>query len=356
MSLAARIKHQIATYGRSISLGFVIIGLVAMGGAGFVYTNPPVEEIPPTETDVQTFENSVDTSAVVVNGTGLFEEGEVLRNSPAYFTNATPTLRLSAVARVPANRPVTVRHRLVLRQTVTVREQVLRERPIEILGAGEATVEDGEYRVNASLDIPRLNRQVNQIRSEISAIGTLTVSLQLETTYATQSQPGVEGVESIPYEGSLNASSPITLTEQAYWINEEITASQTEQQRVGGGQRVGEPNILLVAGLGALGVLGLVLGIGVWIWSQREVDLYQLELEIDRSQYGEWISEGEFPARQGQQYVYINTLGDLVDVAIDTNKRVIYDADVETYSVIDGDLVYYHAADPTTVDSWLDLG
>lgn len=42
-----------------------------------------------------------------------------------------------------------------------------------------------------------------------------------------------------------------------------------------------------------------------------------------------------------------------VDIAIDTNKRVIYDTDVEAYSVLDGEVVYYHAAEPQSVTSWL---
>jgi hypothetical protein len=90
-------------------------------------------------------------------------------------------------------------------------------------------------------------------------------------------------------------------------------------------------------------------------WSSRKVDIEELKMQIDRAQFSEWISEGDFPSGQNRQYVYIESLEDLVDVAIDVNKRVIYDPEIETYAVPDGDIVYYHAVDPQAVSSWLDL-
>jgi hypothetical protein len=42
--------------------------------------------------------------------------------------------------------------------------------------------------------------------------------------------------------------------------------------------------------------------------------------------------------------VYVSHLADLVDVAIDTNKRVIYDAAEKMFFVIDDPILYYHSA------------
>jgi hypothetical protein len=53
--------------------------------------------------------------------------------------------------------------------------------------------------------------------------------------------------------------------------------------------------------------------------------------------------------------VTINSLEDLVDIAIDCNKRVIFDDSLEVYAVADGDIVYYYSENNQRLDSWLDL-
>jgi hypothetical protein len=75
---------------------------------------------------------------------------------------------------------------------------------------------------------------------------------------------------------------------------------------------------------------------------------------VYRERYAEWISNGEFPTDTDKRYVTISSLEDLVDIAIDSNKRVIYDETLDAYGVADGDIVYYYG-DEGDIDSWLDM-
>lgn len=348
MSVGDRAKHQVALYGRTVSVIFLLVGLLAIGGGVYVYLTPSVEEVPPQQTDVRDFEASVQHSAVVVNSTELYEEGRRLEGQPRYFFRTTPILDLSAVATVPDDRPVSVSHRLVLTIRATAGERAFFERQ-RVLAAEEATVDDGRFVVNASMNASSVQQEASRIQDEVGTLGTVSTQLVLRTTYETESTQGDT------YQGTLSSRSTVQFADQGYWLEGNLSTSTTESTTVGGGVRQQDPNMALVGGLALLGLVALGLAGLFTYWSSRKVDLEELKMRIDRSQYSEWISEGDFPSGQGKQYVYIESLEDLVDVAIDTNKRVIYDPEIETYAVADGAMIYYHAADPRSVSSWLDL-
>lgn len=343
MSTSARIKRQLALRGGVLAIVLVVLGLAAIAGAGYVYTNPPVEEIPPEETNVQQFETSVDTIATVTGETPLYNQSETLRNLPVYFTNVSSNLTLSIQSSVPAEQPVNLTHRLTLYQEATRDGTVFWDRT-RVLAAEDRTVTTGALRTNTTVNVSALSDDIGRIESAIGGVGALATEVRLTVTY-----------ESDSYSGELTSSSPINIAENAYWLQSELSASQTQSQTTGGGTRQLSPDMTLVGGLAILGLLLLAGGVALALWSSRGVDVYELEMEVYRSQYDEWISEGEFPTGSNKQYIYISSIEDLVDVAIDTGKRVIYDPDLETYNVVDGDLIYYHAEDPTRVDSWLNF-
>jgi hypothetical protein len=134
-----------------------------------------------------------------------------------------------------------------------------------------------------------------------------------------------------------------------------LSATETHSQTTPGETRQQPPDLPFVIGLGLLGIALIAGGTGAAFWSSRIADVRGLEEQVYRYRYDEWISEGDFPTDAGKQYVYINSLEDLVDIAIDTGKRVIHDPELESYGVVDDDLVYYHASDPMTIDSWVNF-
>jgi hypothetical protein len=348
MSTSTRVKHQVAVYGSVVGAVLVVLGIAAIAAGGYVYANPPTEEIPPQETDVREFSTTVDHSAEVVEETPLYEPDTTIENQPVYFINGTPELRLEATANVPDDRPVNVSHRLTLYREVAFQETVFWDEQ-ETLAADRAVVEDGQLRAEAELDIPSIAARNAEVGGVVADLGSVTTGVRLRTTYETESAGGE------PYEGELTTNSRLRVTEQAYWFESDFGASATESQTTEGTIREQPPNFTLVGALGGGGLVLILGGFGLAYWSSRTADVRDLEEQVYRARYDEWISEGDFPTDAGKQYVYINSLEDLVDIAIDTGKRVIHDPELEVYGVVDDDLVYYHASDPMTIDSWVNF-
>ncbi|MFT4948214.1 MAG: hypothetical protein ACI9CA_000334, partial [Natronomonas sp.] len=115
--------------------------------------------------------------------------------------------------------------------------------------------------------------------------------------------------------------------------------------------RVGAP-LGLAAGLLSLGVLGYA--------TRRDlVGLSEAERERclvaeRRQEFDDWITQGELPGiDQYQTVVQVDSLSGLVDLAIDTNNRVIEDD--EAFYVLRGreDVAYVYAPSTSSVHNWL---
>lgn len=348
MSTSARLKHQAAIYGSVVGAVLIVLGVAAIAAGGYVYMNPPVEEIPPQETDVQSFELSVEHSAEITERTPLYEPGTTIENQPVYFINGTSDLRLEAIANVPDDRAVNVSQTVILYREITFQDTTFWDEQ-EVLAADQAIVEDGQLRTEADLGIPSVAARTSEIQEITANVGSVSTGIRMRTTYE------AESVEGERYDGELLADSEIEITDRAYWFEEELSDSQAHSQTTQGTVQEQPPELSVVAGLGLLGIVLIIGGAAFAVWSSRSVDVRKLEEEVYRARYDEWISEGDFPTGASKQYVYINSLEDLVDIAIDSGKRVIHDPELEAYGVIDGDLVYYHASDPMTIDSWVNF-
>jgi hypothetical protein len=80
--------------------------------------------------------------------------------------------------------------------------------------------------------------------------------------------------------------------------------------------------------------------------AERRFDAGAAEARLHRQRFEEWISTGRVGPGLGEEYVRMTSLGELVDVGIDADKRVIHDPETGGYAVIDGRVVYHygHAA------------
>lgn len=348
MSTSARIKRQLAVSGRALGAVVVVLGIAAIAAGGYVYTTPPTEEVPSQRIDVQEFETEIEHSADIVEPTPLYRPPGTVRNQPVYFLNGTPELRITVNATVPDDRAVTVQHNLTVYREATFRETTFFEEETTRINRTETT-EDGLVQAQTTLDIPAVAERTAEVRNAITGTGTVTTGIRLRTSYEA---PSTEGGT---YQGTLTTESEFELTERAYWLaSSDLAASQTESRTTEPRVNEQSPNVPVVVALVVAGLGAVAGGVRLASWS-RTVDVEALETEVHRSQYDEWISEGDFPTDAGKQYVYINSLEDLVDIAIDTGKRVIYDDELDTYGVLDGDMVYYHATDATTIDSWVNF-
>ncbi len=79
-----------------------------------------------------------------------------------------------------------------------------------------------------------------------------------------------------------------------------------------------------------------------------------IAIEQARERFSEWITTGEFPSeREYEQTVLVDSLEGLVDVAIDTNKRVIEDEQLGVSTVLDDTYIYIYIQPDSPARDWL---
>jgi hypothetical protein len=338
MSLFLRAELVLSRYGVAVAVALSLVGLLAVGGAVATYTNPPTEEVTRT-VDEQSVATGANTSAVVTGPTSLYESGETLRNSPAYLFNATPSLTVTVDTDVPEDEEVTVSHRLVLHHEATRDGEAFWE-STRVLAADQSTVTDGRVRTDAAVNMSSVRERLADRRTEVGAVGAFTTTLRLEVRYDTGQ-----------YSDELVGTAPVTLTQRAYWVDGSLAANRTHEETVTrtvtGSPPMGQ---VLGAALAALAAFGLAAG-SVWLYL-RDTDVEAVRTAIARSRYDEWISRGEIPTRSEKEYIRIDTLEDLVDIAIDSSKRVIHDEGYDVYGVVDGDEVYYFGPEGSEFGRW----
>lgn len=338
MSTVSRGKRLVARRGPTVAVLLAAVGVLALAGAGWLLLNPPTDTVV-QQRGAQTFAAGGASSAVVTGNSTLYDQGERLRNRSVYLRGATPELTLTVGATLPADSAANATQRLTLvlqgtrdGQPFWRQERLLLDRMVAP-GAGPA---------NTTLDVPAVADRLARAREEVGGVGEFDATLRLRTTY-----------RSDRYEGRLNATAPLTITEQAYWIDGSLAAERTKSRTVT--QTVtGRTDPVAVGGLGFAGLVALA-GAGWVTRYHRRLDADAVETEVTRSQYDEWISDGEFPSGPDKRYIRIESLEDLVDVAIDSNKRVIYDDVYQAFAVADDDLVYYFTTDIDRVAPWLNM-
>ncbi len=99
------------------------------------------------------------------------------------------------------------------------------------------------------------------------------------------------------------------------------------------------PFFLVVLGVAVLGALGYARVEGRL--TPTDAEIRALESAREREEFDDWLSHGRFPeAEFSGPRIELDTLEDIVDVAIDSDRRVIEDATRGAYYVQDGDLYY----------------
>ncbi|QCC49967.1 DUF5305 domain-containing protein [Halapricum salinum] len=342
------------------NVAVVVVVLVALVGLGVFMTYGAYGQTNErTETTVDTEVTWTSTGqfahqATVINDTRVFDVGETLENRSAYFRKIAPRLNGSFVYNYTSDSgelTAEASTTLVVRSVadggqVTQRDYWRIERPLE---KTTATLAPGEtLRQSFAQNVSRLEREIEQIQTELgTSAGTI------ETTFVTRVQ--LDGTRSgQPVETNRTYRLPLTIENDLYRVNDsgpvvergERTVRDREEVMVPPGPlwRYGGPLALFV---GVVGLIGLGYGrySGLLLVTERE-HAY-LDYRADRAEFDEWISEARFPAgrvEDADTSIETTSLSGLVDLAIDTDRRVIEVADDESYLVLDGDVVYYYDA------------
>lgn len=323
-----RVRLALAERGRQIAVALAILGAVMFVLAIWTVATPATETNQ-ERTDVETIETEVTHSAIVTSSRSPWEQGTVLADHPAYLLNASPVLDVGIETNAPSG--ATVFHDARLQLQVVRDGEVVWERT-ESLAVEEVSATNGTATSTAEIDVEEIRAERQVLQSEFAGVGTVQTRIVVDAQYDTEQ-----------YEGSLSATGPLTVTSRAYWIDGTPSDSDTKSQTVTVEHTAptdwGTVLLLVLLGLTAVG------GAAAAATYRVEADIDWLRQELHRQRYDDWISDGDLPMGVGTEYVSLDSLKDVVDVAIDTNQRVVYDDRRNVFAVISGEVVYYYSKD-----------
>jgi len=330
--------------------------LVVLGGflvyGAYGQTNERTEATVTTEV-VWTSAGQFTHQATVINDTQVFAEGETLDNRSAYFRKIAPRLNGTFVynytadsGELTAETSLQLRVRSVDRESESPREYWRIERQLDQVTVTLAP--DESTRVSFSQNVSQVAREIERIQTQLGTSAGTTET----TILASVELNGTRNSQRVSTNRTY--SLPLTIKNDLYRVNDSgpvleqgertVRDSQTVVVEAGPVWRYGGP-LAVLAGL--VGLVGLAYGRYSGQLPVTEHERAYLDYRSDRVEFDEWITEATFPAgrvEDAETSIETMSLSGLVDLAIDTDHRVIEVTDGESYLVLDGDVVYYYDA------------
>lgn len=319
----------------------IVVALLLLGGLGAwvaydTHTNPSMET---EEQTVSTWEEqaSLSHAAEVQQPNPVFDFGQTLSNQPVYFTQLAPefegTYEYTYTASESGNLDVEV--------DVSLRMQSVDDdgnpywRVTESLEQVEReSVSPGETVTTAvELNATDVAAELDGIQENIgSTVGTTEVAVVFDTQVS-----GVVNDENFAnaHQSSLflepGGATYSVETDGATTESHEATETVESEQTPGTLRAYGPFALILGSVLGLVGLAGAKYRGRI---PPSPAERAALEQYQQRQEFDDWISKGAVPAweRTGTE-IEVESLEDLVDVAIDTNERVIEDTNTGDFIV-----------------------
>lgn len=327
--LPPRFTYVISKHGPAMIVALLVLGTVGLGAAGWVSTNPPTTEVT-DHSDRQTVKSSLSTQSVVTGETSLYQEGTTIKNQPVYLRGATPNLTLALETRLPSATAGSVDQHVELVYTATRNGEEFWKRTKTL--SGEQTRTERTVATRTTVAIPSVLEQRNDYQAELGEAASVAVRVRTSVEYSHGK-----------YEGTFSETTAISSGTGWYSVPS-TTESRTHSTRDARTVELGvydKPRFLAPGILGGLFFLTGLLVAGIYYGDTRRQSAVT-EVDVHHERYADWISRGTLPQNDERTAIQTRSLEDLVDVAIDTGERVIYDAERDRYAVFRGGAGYYH--------------
>jgi len=336
---------------------FVLVLLVALAvtlAGGYVtydsHVNGAETVVEQQTVGTWTVESEFEHGATVSRDTEVFSAGEELSNRSLYFTTASPELDGTYTVshdNTDGNAAVTSTNLSLVIRAVEERNgnQVVHWQTRDSLDTLDAVkVKDGETAATTvSVDIPTILNRTETIQNDLGAAPGQTEVLLVADTTIESSVDGeaftdtrTDRIEIVPGQRVYRVSTT-TAGASSYDATEQVTRT-IEPTRL---ELYGGP-VLCVIGLLCMAFLGTARWRGWLAVSDRE--RARNEFERARDDFDEWISTARIPDADDRTPVPTDSLVDLVDIAIDSDRRVLEDGD--RYAVLVDSEIYTYTAPP----------
>ncbi|GAB3410521.1 hypothetical protein GCM10027435_01210 [Haloparvum alkalitolerans] len=318
-----------------------MIAAVGIGVAAVSLASPPMidssEERSTTVLDVDG-----ETSAVVTGETTLYEDGTRLRDRSVYLRSATPNLTVRTTARPDGADEVDQRLALVYRAERDGESIWSETVPL----AANASTGDSPTTVRTTVDIDQVDARLAEVIDEVGGAATVHAYLRHDLTYRVDGETNerTEAVElrvsQSSYRLTGDLGGPVRTTET-------VPTSRPDPGRTTVMSVAGETVIVPTTASWSLGIglLALVGAALAGLERRREPDPRAISRELERLRFAEWISTANVDVADADARVPVASLADLVDIAIDSNRRVIHDPTTGHYVVTVDGIAYTYARD-----------
>jgi hypothetical protein len=332
-----------------VVLAFVLVGLA---GGWVAYTTFVAPGTTTEQRVVGSWERSgqFDHRATVTENNSVFPVGTTLSDRPVYPTAVAPTVNgtftYTYAASDEGNLSVSADTRLRYRGVEGSSGQQSTElwrtsRPLSSESTRSLAPSE-ELAVPFALDAHRIRNRSERIREELdSGSGRVETAVVVETHV-------IGTVNSERVDNTTTYTLPLEVSGESVRLRdpEPLTTSRERTTRVTvpvqhGVLREGAGVLLPCVGILGTGALALARSRG-WI-ALSPAERERLAHERDRGEFDEWITSGTLPEEIATRpCVRVDSLQGLVDLAIDTDSRVIEDARYG-YAVIHDGLLYVYA-------------
>ncbi|GEM_PF-1261871 len=345
-----RVRNHLQRWLVVIVVALVLLGVVG----GWLVYQTHVEPGTVTEEEIVASwseETYLSHHADVVRPNPVFDENQTLSNQQVYFTGISPTFagehEYSYSASDDGELDVEIEAELRSQavdqdgQPYWQQTELLDRATHDELSPGEPALVAFEINVTEA---------VESVEQTEAALGTSVGTTELDIVFDTRVSGTVNGerVTSTHQDRLLiepdGGSYSIELEDT---VQERHESTQlVEYEATYGPLRSYAPFGLILVSLVGLLSLGALKFRGQVPPSRVELAL--LERHQEREAFDDWISRGQVPesSLDGPR-VELDSLEDLVDVAIDTNNRVIEDTTTGEFVVTDRDLLYAISAQPS---------
>ena len=299
-------------------------------------------------------------SAVIVNDSIPFEEGETVVNRPIYYTNLTREIdgtHQYVYQAESGDLTVTTEAFLLIREGEVEEGEMVETfwqvvRPLssertESLAPGE--VHSTDY----TIDIRYVLGTIETVQEQVGAREGL-VDVRVVTVTTVDGQAAGGEVTHTYESDMIMVFDPATVRIAGFdLVDEQHQTTETVQTIARPSPLVAYGSILLFV-LSAGLLLALLAGRYTGYVELTEDEKELVQLEQYRNRFSEWITAGRFPSeREYEQTVLVDDLEGLIDVAIDTNKRVIEDQQLGVSVVLDNEYVYLYVRPDSPARDWL---